>query len=267
MKRTICLLLALMLCLAALPAVRADVIVEPQDSFYNKHWEECRYIGRRYLADGPNGSVTVYQSPETNVKVRTVENGTVLGISFLYTDADGIGWGFCEYFDVDADGELRDHWIGWIPMDHLLLKYDSQCFREEFADRIEAGSGEIGSAGSARVHFWGYPGSDTLWAAMVIDDSYQPQYMQTFTDDAGRQWAYINYYAGIRDVWVCLDAPTADYDTLYAEHGPQAVTHPVRTGTTAEIVPKGPDLTTVLLGAGAVALASAAFLWLSRKKK
>ena len=258
MKRTFCLLLALIFLLA--PAVRADVIMEPQDSFYNQHREDCQYIDRCYYADGPDGSVTVYRNPESAAVQATLENGTEVWISYVYTGKDGIEWGFCEHYG-------KDSWTGWMPMDYLLLKYDSQSFREEFADRIRDGEGEIPSYGENRVHFWGYPGSDTLWAAMVVDSGYLPQYLQTFTDDAGRQWAHINYYAGIRDVWVCLDDPTADYDTLYASHAPQTVTHPARCGTTDEIKPGGISMETVLLAAGAVAAVSAAFLWLTRKKK
>lgn len=260
MKRTLSLILALVLVLALSPAVRADVILEPQDSFYNQHRDECRYIDRSYYADGPDGSVTVYRNPENAAVVEKLDNGTEVWISYIYTGKDGIAWGFCEHY-----GE--DHWTGWMPMDYLLLKYDSIAFQEEFAARIIDASGEVPTYGENRVHFWGYPGSDTLWAAMVIDECYQPQYMQTFTDDAGRKWGYVNYYMGIRDVWVCLDDPTADYDTLYAAHAPQTVTHPARCGTTDEIKPGGINMETVLLAAGAVAAVSAAFLWLTRKKK
>ena len=260
MKRTISLMLALLFLLALAPAVRADVILEPQDSFYNKHQDECRYLNRSYYADGPEGSVTVYRNPESAAEVTKLDNGTEVWISYLYTGSDGIAWGFCEHY-----GE--DHWTGWMPMDHLLLKYDSRSFREEFAARIEDEVGEIGPSGEERIHFWGYPGSDTLWAAIVVDGGYMPQYQQTFTDDAGRNWAYINYYAALRDTWVCLDAPTADYDTLYADHAPQAVTHPTREGTIEEIKPGGISMELVLLAAGAVAAVSGGFLWLTRKKK
>lgn len=260
MKRTFSLALALIFILALAPAVLADVIWIPEDSFLQKHMDDCQRIDRSYYADGPDDSVTAYKSPESATVQATVDNGTLLHIYYVYTDGSGIEWGLCEYYGDEA-------WDGWIPMDYLLLKYDSQAFREEFAGRIEEETGEIPSYGENQVHFWGYPGSDTLWAAMVVDSGYLPQYMQTFTDDAGRKWGYVNYYMGIRDVWVCLDDPTADYDTLYAVHAPQAVTHPARCGTVDEIKPGGIGMETVLLAAGAVAAVSAAFLWLTRKKK
>ena len=260
MKRILSLALALVFLLALAPAVTADVIWVPEDPFLEDHMSQSSHHERNYYTAGPNGSVTVYKSPESAAVVKQLPNGELLNISWIYTDPDGISWGFCEFFGDEG-------WDGWMPMDYLLLRYDSQSFREEFADRIEDGFGQIAPSGEDRVHFWGYPGSDTLRAAMLIDESYQPQYLSTFVDDAGRNWGHINYYAGIRDVWVCLDAPTADYDTLYAQHPPQQVTHPTRDGAPAEIKPAGPDMSMVLLAACAVAVLSGGFLWLTRKKK
>ncbi len=260
MKRTCALLLALMLLLALAPAVLADVILEPGDSFYAEHREECQYWDRSHLASGPNNSVTVYRSPESAAVVAELPNGTEVWISYVYTDADGIRWGFCEYYH-------EPYWVGWMPMDHLLLKYDSICFREEFADRITEEAGQIEAPAEGRVHFWGYPGSDTLWAHMELDGSYLPEYLQTFTDDADRTWGCVGYYAGMRDVWVCLDDPAADYDTLYAVHPPQQVTHPVQEQTPDEIKPAGPGMTAVIAAVCAVAVISGGFLWMTRKKK
>ena len=63
MKRTLSLLLALVLLLALTPAVSADVIFEPQDSFYWDHRGECQYHSRSYYADGPDNVAVVYRSP------------------------------------------------------------------------------------------------------------------------------------------------------------------------------------------------------------
>ena len=261
MKRILSLLLALVFVLALSPAVSADVIFQPEDNFYAKHHEECEYLDRVYLTSGPNGSVTVYKSPESASVVQTLDNGTQLWISYVYPDKDGIFWGFCEYHG-------KGHWAGWIPMDYLLLKYDSIAFREEFADRIEKNGGEVQADGV--VHFWSYPGSDTLSADIAVQkEDHLPQYDLLFTDDAGRKWGHVNYYMGIRDVWVCLDDPTVDYDTLYKNAAPQAVTHPQKPdiGTTEEIKPGGIGMETVLTAAAAVAAFSAGFLWFTRKKK
>ena len=263
MKRMISLLLALIFLLALTPAVSADVIVDPQDSFYWEHRGECIRTERCYFADGPENVAVVYRSPESAAVVERVKNGLELWISYVYEDENGYSWGLCEYY-----GE-EDHWVGWIPMDYLLLKYDSICFREEFAHRIVEKTGVIPVQETGRVHFWGYPGSDTLWAYMELTAHYLPEYQAVFTDDAGREWGYVNYYAGMRDVWVCLSNPTADYPTLYAEHEPQQVTHPVKDAAAAvpDIKPQGMSLNGILAAVCVIAILSGGFLWVTRKKK
>ena len=150
-------------------------------------------------------------------------------------------------------------------MDYLLLKYDAISFQEEFSDRITEEEGTLEVSGAV-VRFWNYPGSEDA-TAFAVEGDYLPEYYETFTDDAGRRWGHIGYHMGIRDVWVCLDDPTADYDTLYAVHPPQQVTHPVQENAPAEIKPAGPGMGVVLLAVCAVAALSGGFLWITRKKK
>ena len=219
MKRTISLLLALIFVLALTPAVRADVIFEPQDSFYWEHRGECQYLSRTYYADGPDKVAVVYRSPESSAVVERVKNGDELWISYTYEDKNGISWGYCENYEED--------WAGWVPMDYLLLKYDYICFQEEFGDRITTPEEYGVLSVEGEVYLWNYPGSEDS-VIYTVDGEYPPEYEEIFTDDAGRNWGYIGYHIGIRNVWVCLDDPTADYRTLYAENAPQQVTHPVK---------------------------------------
>lgn len=258
MRRTICFLLAAMICLSMFPAVRADVIFEPEDSFYWDHRGECQYHDRSYTANGPDNVAVVYRSPESSAVVERVKNGRSLWISYIYEDKHDISWGYCENFEED--------WSGWVPMDYLLLIYDHRCFQEEFAGRIENRGGTLPEF-DAEVRFWDYPGSEGS-VAMAVEGDYLPEYQSTFTDDAGRAWGCVAYYMGVRDVWVCLDDPTADYQTLYADHAPQQVTHPTPPETVpAEIKPGGPDMGGILAAVCVVAILSGGFLWLTRKKK
>ena len=263
MKRTLCLLLVLVFVLALAPTAFADVTIEPEDSFFWDHRGECVRVERPYYADGPENVAEVYRSPESAAVVERVKNGEVLTISYCYEDENGVRWGLCDYYS------LEEHWTGWIPMDYLLLKYDYICFREEFADRIEEQNGTIPPSGTGRTHFWFYPGSDSLWAHMDLTEDYLPEYQAVFTDDAGREWAYVGYYAGIRDSWVCLSDPTADYAALYAENAPQAVTHPVKEQGTEpiEIKPSGPSMGGILAAVCVISILSGGFLWMTRKKK
>ena len=260
MKRTLCLLLALVFVLALAPVVSADVIIEPQDSFFWDHRGECVRVERPFYADGPENVAVVYRSPESAAVVERVKNGEVLWISYVYEDENGISWGLCENFE-------DEYWMGWIPMDYLLLKYDQRAFQEEFADRIVEEVGTLTESG-AEVRFWTYPGSDYA-TDFAVEGDYAPEYFETFTDDAGRKWGHIGYHMGIRDVWVCLDDPTADYRTLYAEHPPQQVTHPVKDQAIApvEITPSGPSLGGILAAVCVIAILSGGFLWMTRKKK
>ena len=259
MKRTVSLLLALVVLLALAPGVRADVIVEPEDSFYWEHRGECQYHERAYYAAGPDKVAVVYRSPESAAVVERVKNGQELWISYLYEDESGISWGYCENYE--------ENWAGWVPMDYLLLKYDYLCFQEEFADRIAEQEGTLAVSGG-EVRFWNYPGSEDA-VAVTAEPDYLPQYQAVFADDAGRRWGYVNYYMLVKHTWVCLDDPTADYRTLYADGQPQQVTHPVKDAAAepVEIKPAGPGMNGILAAVCVIAILSGGFLWITRKKK
>lgn len=258
MKRTLCLLLTLIFVLALAPAAFADVILEPENSFFWEHRGECQYHDRAYYADGPENVAEIYRSPESAAVVERVKNGDELWISYLYEDKNGISWGYYENYE--------ENWAGWVPMDYLLLKYDFICFQEEFAHRITEVNGVLSTDGE--IHFWDYPGSENA-IAIAADPDYLPEYEAVFTDDAGRKWGYIGYHMGLRNVWVCLDDPTADYRTLYAEHAPQQVTHPVKdtAADPIEIKPAGPSMNGILAAVCVIAILSGGFLWITRKKK
>ena len=77
MKRTLCLLLVLVLCLSMAPTVFADVIIEPEDSFFWDHRGECVRVERPYYADGPENVAEVYRSPESAAVVERVKNDDI----------------------------------------------------------------------------------------------------------------------------------------------------------------------------------------------
>lgn len=64
MKRIFCALLAAAMLLLPCMAL-ADVILEPEDSFYKRHSDQCTYqAGRTYIAAGEGGSAPVYGAPD-----------------------------------------------------------------------------------------------------------------------------------------------------------------------------------------------------------
>ena len=86
MKKFICLMVMMTCFLFCTISVRADVIWEPQDDFYEKHRSDCTHVGRQFIADGPDGKVILYKSPESVKEVATWENGYKVWISFTYED-------------------------------------------------------------------------------------------------------------------------------------------------------------------------------------
>lgn len=265
MKKYLKIASMLLLTLLILPLqVRADVIYEPwDDSFYDEHREDCEYHSRSYTADGPNGEVTVYESPESSWKKSDFENGSEIWISYLYTDAEGIRWGHCDDWESNVSG--------WVPMDYLELIYDGISFEEDYGDQFVQQSGALGEEYQGKIiYFWTYPGcEDSNRIDLFDDEPYMPEYDVVYTDDDGRSWGRLNYYMGIRNAWICLDDPTADFDTLYPQGIETIPPETERTEIVPEIVPKSNDSAKLLVSAAVVAVVAvtAGLLVLLKKKK
>lgn len=203
-KKIFSMATAALCCILGTLSVKADLIWEPIDSFYNEHSSECVYVNRQFTANGPDGKVILYVSPEVPEPVAVWENGYTAVVSFTYEDKDGILWGIYD----DYEGMT-----GWMPMDYMEVVYDSISFREEHAAELVEQSGELeGVASGEEFYFWKYPGSERC-SAVTMED-YAPEYYSVYTDERGHSWGCVGYYFGTRDVWVCLDEPTADYAQL-----------------------------------------------------
>ncbi len=213
MKKKICVLLA-GICLVISPLqVRADVIWEPrQDPFYAEYADKCVYENSTYIANGSQGNVTVYESPEELKEVDVWENGKSVHISFLYTDEEGASWGIYDNGDVNQSG--------WVPMEDMVKKYNAGSFAEEFQDQIVEEEGEVDRTGVSEAYFWTYPGSKDN-NSMNIAGFNAPQYHRVFVDEAGHRWGNIGYYYGRKNAWICLDAPAATFEELYPEGAPK----------------------------------------------
>lgn len=218
----------------------ADLIWEPSnDSFFRTHRGECQHVGRVYIANGPDGELVVYKSPEDPGIVTKVPNGSTFTVSFIYQDKDGITWAVYNDFTTDI--------IGWVPYDYLVVKYDNISFQEEFGEQIVSEHGQLDSEWSKqKICTWPYPGSST-GSTMIISSEYMPEYSASYTDEAGRKWVYGGYYMGHRNYWVCIDAPTDDYASLYPEGSTLAKRLQAETIESVEpgIVPEGEDATEI----------------------
>jgi len=207
MKRKLpALALALLLTFALALPVRADVMWEPiGDSFYEDHHEQCQYVDRSYLANGPQGYVTLRRSPQSAEEVYNVPNSSPLYVGYRWTAADNTEWCVCEYAIQNGDG--WDWKEGWAPLTELSLIYDYLCFAEDH----EAEFKDYDGSGDAltEVCLYSYPGGvfkDTL----TEEREYQPfseAFQNLYTDEAGRRWSFLGYYMGRQNAWACLDDP------------------------------------------------------------
>lgn len=245
MKRLLTLLLSLALIFSLSVTAFADVIYEPEDPFLLDHIDQCERIDRSYRA---LTEVTVYKSPENDMIVDTLVQGTHIYIYYSYTDSRSNVWGYCENYE--------DDWSGWLPLAYMELVYDYISFNEDYGHTFLDEDGQLSEDYiTEKVWFWNYPGSESgyefdmaMWSA-----EYLPEYDTVYQDEQGRSWGYVGYYYGNRHFWICLDDPTADFAALYPDGTPSVdVTQPGETDPTLparEIVPQ-PSSGTTLLRAG-----------------
>ena len=189
----------------------ADLIWEPVgDSFYRLHRGDCEHVGRTFIANGPDGELVVYKSPEDPGIVTKIPNGSTFGGSFIYQDKDGITWAVYNDFATDVNG--------WVPYDYLMVKYDYISFEEAYREEIVSETGQLDSELREQEFYkWSYPGSPESSKMRFVSESDTPKYSASYTDEYGRKWVYGTYFKGHKNYWICLDAPTDDYATLYPE--------------------------------------------------
>lgn len=207
MKRLAPLFLSLALLACLIPAAHADIIWEPDNSFYQTHRDDCVYVGRSYYANGPEGFVTLWDAPDGPTAAAQYENGFTLHVDWQYED-----WGCAT---VWGDEETVE---GWVPMSHLSLIYDHLSFEEEYGSQFRDYAGEFsGYTGEGPVTFWPYPGAaaDSALGSFgpefvekLVGTESEPSYFsKVFTDENGLNWGYVTYLFGMRSFWVCLDDP------------------------------------------------------------
>ncbi len=254
-------------------SVAADVIAVPMDSFYEDHAQDCTHVGRMFTANGPDGKVYLYKSPELPEVVATWENGYTAHIMFTYEDSQGTLWGVYD----DYRGT-----VGWMPMEYMELIYDSISFQKEYSEEITEQSGELDAEDlEGTIRFWKYPGSEEC-EALDVDDSetYLPEYNSVYVDGIGNRWGHIGYYFGRRDTWVCIDEPGAEFEQLYPDGAPQVGQQDGKDSDTETVDPEEqqespdrivprPNYGVIALAAGLVVLvagATAVLLMALRKK-
>ena len=268
MRRLRGILLAALLAVSLAAPAAADVIWEPEDSFYQKHAEACQLLQRSFYTNGPEGYVNFYRSPESDTVTGQAENGTRFHIYWQYGD-----WGYVETEDV----------TGWAPLEEFQLIYDYISFEEEYGDQFQPYDAEACAPlleeweGDTLV-LWPYPGAeqaDYVWqdAADPMEQLKEYGFAQIFVDEEGLTWGFCAYLYGERNFWVCLDAP-AGRDDPAVQGG--AVDMPVRQVVQPELLPaQEPEMPAsawipftlgVVIAVGAVWLVTRKFFPKGRKR-
>lgn len=251
MKKMLCMLLTAAMLLLPCAAL-ADVIWEPEDSFYERHREDCVYQdGRTYIASGENGSAPVYKAPDKG-EIRRIDNGSEEFCQWLYTDKNGAQWA------LTNSGE------GWINLYDFKVKYDWVEFEKDHKDEIKDETVELDANGMEgdSIIFYDYPGSERE----DYDESLSAlggkiSVSKTYTDSEGRKWGFVGYWYGYRNLWISLDDPTVEV--------PPAAEQPAPVSTGApEYQPSRGGSAPMVIGGGLAALAAlmAAGLIKGRKK-
>ena len=251
-----CCALALLLSLAA--TARADVLWSPRnDRFFEQHYDQCEYIGRQFYANGDEGFITLWDTPEGTQVVHQFQNGFTLWVYYQYEDwVCAAVWG--------DEGEIS----GWAPIEDFALKYDYLCFAEEYGDQIHPYDGQFKDydGNVAEIVFYDYPGApapkDVWEAAEVLDQLTGTGYIDsTFTDEEGRTWGYVAYLFGSRNLWFCLDEPDGrDFPV-------RQVGTPELTASQDPTMPVRGYVPYILSGVLVVAVVAAAAVLLARRKK
>ena len=137
--------MALLLTVTMILPASADLIVEPQNAFFERHRNECTYVNRPYIVNGESGYIATYSAPGALLPEYVI-NGTRIYVSHTWVDYDDTArtkWA------VTQDGQ-------WMQMSELALVYDYQEFEADFGGQFKPYDGTGGEI--AKACFYSYPG-------------------------------------------------------------------------------------------------------------
>ena len=248
----------------------ADVRWEPYgNDFYDAHRDECQYENRTYLANGPEGYLTLMESPQSVAEVYNVPNGESVYVGYLWTDGQGQQWAVAEYGALSGDGS-RTWQDGWAPVSQLALVYDHISFEEDHGNELGVYDGSVDSL--TEFLAYDYPGGP-----LAMEDSFQvdveenplSQYLEyLYTDENGLRWSKLGYYYGLRNVWICLDDPmNPDLGIAAAQTVAQVRGTGEKLTAPAASVPAARTWTVWLIPAALVVLAAVATALLVRRSR
>lgn len=210
MKKGIVFFLILLLCSALILPAMADVIYEPENSFYNSHRDECTEDSHCYVIP-EKLALPALKSPKDKSAVMTLEAGTSFWTQYLYTDEKtGMIYGLTLLHDTK--GNWQDLWV---PLAGLAPLYNSTDFNRDYRDQFYTTEESVRiDLTKVAVRLWEYPGAETpkeILDNYVGTDNYEDLNLNTlFKDEDGLEWGYLGYWYGRRNCWICISDPEAD---------------------------------------------------------
>ena len=187
---------------------RADVLIEPNNSFYERHRKECTHLGRSFYANGEDGYAALKREPGSKTETAVIENGDTIHIMFTY-EHKGELWGVAEISSLDTP--YREWPNGWVSMNQLLLVYDYISFEEEHKDEIyDYAGGDETLKKAKELIIWTWPGSGDMYSAQGPGTpaySGPIEISSAYKDSERREWGFLSYWYGHRNAWVCLSDP------------------------------------------------------------
>jgi len=173
----------------------ADVLVEPENDFYHRNESDIVYLGRSFIANGTDGYALIMKAPNSSGEIGRLQNDeeVYLEYSCLY---DGEFWGFTYEYS------------GWMRIDQLLVLYDYIVFAEEHIEEFYQYDGDFAAIKeTGAVIVWPWPGAGTMIWMFEDLDTEDFWVMHAYKDKEGREWGFVTYLYGQRDIWICLDDP------------------------------------------------------------
>jgi hypothetical protein len=139
--------------------------------------------------------VSIKKEPGSKNAITNLQSGatTYMQYSCLY---DGDFWGYTfEY-------------AGWVKLDQMLVLYDYVAFEEDHLDELYLYSGDYAELKETRSAIvWPWPGANApLWTVEDLDaGNFRVAY--AYMDAENREWGFVTYLYGSRNIWVCLNDP------------------------------------------------------------
>lgn len=189
LRNIFCICLCILTFVSLIPmSAKADLIVEPENRFYFRHKKDCEFWNRTCIA---REETVKWKSPNSSLEKGILKKEAEVYITVVYTDEKGLKWGLVENGD------------DWVLMADMDLIYESDEFLADHWNEItEAAQPKTFPEGTKMI-VWTYPESGAIRDA----DWTTPKDLDIttiYTDAEGREWGYVSYFLGNRELWFCL---------------------------------------------------------------